>query len=84
MDHTEQRLVTFTGSLRFNELEPELLHAIKQRFIDTIGCALGAFNAESSVIARKLASAGGISEGVSCLGHVSKVLRNLQLSQTPR
>ena len=68
MDNTEQRLVTFTGSLRFNELEPELLHAIKQRFIDTIGCALGAFNAESSVIARKLASAGGISEGVGLLG----------------
>ncbi len=68
MDNTEQRLVTFAGSLRFDELEPELLHAIKQRFIDTIGCALGAFNAESSVIARKLASADGISEGVVLLG----------------
>jgi 2-methylcitrate dehydratase len=68
MDNTEQRLVTFTGSLRFDELEPQLLRAIKQRFIDTIGCALGAFHAESSVIAKKIACAAEMSKGAGLLG----------------
>ena len=56
MDKTEERLTSFAGSLRFRDIEPQVLHAIKQRFIDTMGCALGAFHAEPSVIARKIAS----------------------------
>src|SRR5262249_19836670 len=56
MDKTEERLTSFAGSLRFCDVEPQVLHAIKQRFIDTVGCALGAFQFDSSVIARKIAS----------------------------
>jgi 2-methylcitrate dehydratase len=68
MDKTAERLLSFTGSLRFADLEPQVLHAIKQRFIDTIGCALGAFNAESSVIAKKIASDVKSSAGARILG----------------
>ena len=55
MDKTEERLASFVGSLRFRDIEPQVLHAIKRRFIDTIGCALGAFQVETSRIARNIA-----------------------------
>ena len=48
-DKVAEKLVSFTGSLRFTDLEPQVLHAIKQRFIDTIGCALAASSAESGI-----------------------------------
>jgi len=56
MDKTEERLTSFVGSLRFRDIEPPVLHAVKRRFIDTIGCALGAFHVETSRIARNIAS----------------------------
>ena len=55
MDKTEERLASFVGSLRFRDIEPQVLHAIKRRFIDSIGCALGAFQVETSRIARNIA-----------------------------
>ena len=56
MDKIEERLTSFVGSLRFRDIEPPVLHAVKRRFIDTIGCALGAFHVETSRIARNIAS----------------------------
>ena len=55
MDKVEERLIAFVGSFNFRDLESEVLHAIKRRFIDTIGCALGAFHVEISRIARNIA-----------------------------
>jgi 2-methylcitrate dehydratase len=37
-------------------LPPEVVHQVKRTLVDTIGCALGGFHAEPSVIARRLAS----------------------------
>ncbi len=56
MDKIEERLTLFVSSLRFRDIEPPVLHAVKRRFIDTIGCALGAFHVETSRIARNIAS----------------------------
>jgi 2-methylcitrate dehydratase len=42
--------------LDFRDLTPTVIHAIKQRFIDTIGCALGAFSTEPAVITRRIAA----------------------------
>ena len=56
MDKTEERLTSFACSLSFRDIEPPVLHALKRRFIDTIGCALGAFHVETSRIARNIAS----------------------------
>jgi 2-methylcitrate dehydratase len=56
MDKTEERLTAFAHSLSFRDIEPPVLHALKRRFIDTIGCALGAFHVEMSQIARNIAS----------------------------
>ena len=56
MDKIVERLTSFAGSLSLRDIEPPVLHALKQRFIDTIGCALGAFHVEMSQIARSIAA----------------------------
>jgi 2-methylcitrate dehydratase len=56
MDHTTERIVSFATSLDFRDLTPAVIHAIKQRFVDTIGCALGAFSTEPAIITRRIAS----------------------------
>ena len=56
MDTATKQLVTFASSLNFEAVDPTVIHAIKQRFIDTIGCALGGFSEEPAVIARKIAA----------------------------
>jgi 2-methylcitrate dehydratase len=55
MDTIEQKLVRFAASLSFGDIEPRVLHAIKLRVIDTIGCALAGFNETPAKIARSLA-----------------------------
>jgi 2-methylcitrate dehydratase len=66
MDATEEKLVAFTDALSFAAIEPPVLHAIKLRFIDTIGCALAGYNEPASVIARNLAwqRRGSVESGV--------------------
>jgi 2-methylcitrate dehydratase len=56
MDKNSERIVSFASSLEFRDLSPAVVRAIKLRFIDTVGCALGAFSAAPAVITRRLAS----------------------------
>jgi 2-methylcitrate dehydratase len=55
-DLLEDRLVTFAQYQQFSEIEPQILHAIKLRFIDTIGCTLAGYNERPAAIARSLAA----------------------------
>ena len=72
MDSIENRLIAFVGGLNFRDLESSVLHAIKQRFIDTIGCALGAFPAAPSVIARTIACSVKSSTAAGLIGTQTK------------
>jgi 2-methylcitrate dehydratase len=56
MDRTTDLLSTYACRLTYQDLPPEVVHQVKRTLIDTIGCALGGFHAEPSVIARRLAS----------------------------
>ena len=56
MDRVEEKLVGFAHSLNFGDIPPQVLHAIKLRFIDTIGCALAGYNEQPAKIARTLAA----------------------------
>ena len=56
MDSTEEKLVRFADSFAFDNIEAPILHAIKLRFIDTIGCALAGYNEAPAKIARSLAA----------------------------
>ena len=55
MDATTSRLVEFAGSARFDALSTSCLHACKQRLIDTVGGAFGAYHERLSVMSRAVA-----------------------------
>lgn len=56
MDHTTEQLSNYACNLSYGDLSPQVVHQVKRTLVDTFGCALGAFSAEPSVIARRLAS----------------------------
>ena len=50
------QLADYACALRFEDLSKEVVHEVKRRVIDSLGCALGAWNEEPCAIARKVAS----------------------------
>lgn len=68
MDNVENVLTSFTEALSFRDIDSQVLHAVKRRFIDAIGCALGAFNAEPVAVARNMASRVQSSPGATVMG----------------
>src|SRR5207244_10090930 len=55
MDRTLELLSTYACGLTYESLPAEVVHQVKRTLIDTLGCAMGAFHAEPSRIARHLA-----------------------------
>src|SRR5437870_3935447 len=62
------QLANFACSLQFEDLSPEVVHEVKRRVIDSIGCALGAWNEEPCVIAREVASEFSATHGSTIIG----------------
>src|SRR5437868_7537016 len=61
-------LANYACSLGFSDLAPEVLHEVKRRVIDSFGCALGAWDEEPCVIARKVASEFSAKNGSTIIG----------------
>ena len=55
MDRTADLLANYASTLTYEDLTPEAVHHVKRRLLDSLGCALGAFDSEPAHIARKLA-----------------------------
>src|SRR5438874_230157 len=55
MDHRTHELASYAASLSYDELTPEAIHEAKRRIIDSVGCAIGAYDAEPARIARRVA-----------------------------
>jgi 2-methylcitrate dehydratase len=66
------QLAAYACSLRFEDLSKETVHEVKRRVIDSIGCALGAWNEEPCVIARKVASEFSAKNGSTIIGTTHK------------
>jgi len=62
------QLADYAGALRFEDLSKKVVHEVKRRMIDSIGCALGAWNEEPCVIARKVASEFSAKNGATIIG----------------
>jgi 2-methylcitrate dehydratase len=62
------QLANYACSLRFEDLSPEVVHEVKRRVLDSLGCALGAWNEEPCVIARKVASDFSATAGSTIIG----------------
>src|SRR6476620_10567634 len=58
----------YACALRFEDLSRETVHEVKRRIIDSIGCALGAWNEEPCAIARKVASEFSAKNGATIIG----------------
>ena len=50
-----EQLADYAVGLRFEDLPAPVVHEVKRRVIDSIGCALGAWDTEPCVIARRVA-----------------------------
>jgi 2-methylcitrate dehydratase len=63
-----EQLAHLSVELKYEHLPAPVVHEVKRRVIDSVGCALGAWNAEPCVIARRVASAFSANGGATLLG----------------
>ncbi|PYL62670.1 MAG: MmgE/PrpD family protein, partial [Verrucomicrobia bacterium] len=62
------QLANYACLLRFEDLSRQVVHEVKRRVIDSLGCALGAWNEEPCAIARKVASEFSAKAGSTIIG----------------
>ena len=62
------QLADYACALRFEDLSKDVVHEVKRRVIDSLGCALGAWKEEPCAIARKVASDFSAKEGSTIIG----------------
>src|SRR5437762_2909076 len=63
-----EQLAEYAVGLKFEGLPAPVVHEGKRRVIDSMGCALGAWDAEPCVIARRVASRFSDEPGATLLG----------------
>ena len=56
MQTLAERLAIYTNSLHYKDLPEDVIHEVKRRVIDSLGCAIGAYNSEPVRIAIEVAS----------------------------
>src|SRR5258708_38545324 len=62
------QLANYCSSFRFEDLSKEVVHEVKRRVLDSLGCALGAWNEEPCAIARRVAADFSAKHGSTILG----------------
>src|SRR5437867_5498326 len=62
------QLANYACALRFEDLSKDVVHEVKRRVIDSLGCALGAWKEEPCAIARKVASDFSAKQGATVFG----------------
>src|SRR5947207_14220636 len=62
------QLADYVCSVRFEDLSKEVVHEVRRRVTDSLGCALGAWNEEPCAIARKVASEFSAKNGATIIG----------------
>ena len=71
MDSITRKIADYAADMSFAEITDEAIHAAMQRLLDSLGCALGAYNCEPAQIGRRLATgqtAGKYPGRVLCFG----------------
>jgi 2-methylcitrate dehydratase len=62
------QLANYASSFQFQDLSKEVVHEVKRRVIDSLGCALGAWDEEPCAIARNVASDFSAKHGATIIG----------------
>ena len=76
MDLAEQ-LADYVHSINYQDVPEKVVHETKKRIVDSLGCAIGAFNADPVKISRKIAEAARDSQGSSLFGTRKKTTPDL-------
>jgi 2-methylcitrate dehydratase len=63
-----EALSDYAVSLRFEDLPSDVVHRAKRLLVDTLGCAIGGFSGEPSVVARALAESVSSRQPATVLG----------------
>jgi 2-methylcitrate dehydratase len=77
MDQITATISDFATRLGYADLPAEVVHDCKRRIIDTIGCALAAFDDEPVRIARAVAMRAPVADGASVIGTRYRTLPEL-------
>src|SRR5437588_2228624 len=64
------QLAKYACELKFEDLSKEVVHEVRRRVTDSLGCALGAWNEEPCAIARRVASDFSAKQGATIIGTV--------------
>ena len=71
------RLARYCQSLRYGDLPDAVVHEVKRRLLDSLGCALGAWNAPPCRVARLIAQTVKVPQGATLWGTRHKTLPDL-------
>ncbi len=71
------RLARYCQALRYGDLPDAVVHEAKRRLLDSLGCALGAWNAPPCRIARLIAQTVKVPQGATLWGTGHKTLPDL-------
>ena len=77
MDHSTRSIAEFAVRLNYAALPGEVVHDCKRRIIDTIGCAIAAFDDEPVRIARAVAVRTAVADGATVIGTAHRTLPEL-------
>lgn len=77
MDTVVARIADYASAMRYEDFSASDIHECKRRVVDTFGCALGAYHAEPSRIARVLALRVNAIPGSHVLGTAHRTLPEL-------
>jgi 2-methylcitrate dehydratase len=77
MDHSTRSIAEFATRLTYADLPADLVHDCKRRIVDTIGCAIAAFDEEPVRIARAVAMRAAVEGGASVIGTPHRTLPEL-------
>ena len=72
-----KRLAEYATSLEFSNLSPEVVHEVKRRLIDSLGCALGAYRSELGKIVMRVGQKAESTYGATLLGSYQKTTPDL-------
>ncbi|MBS0169969.1 MAG: MmgE/PrpD family protein [Nitrospira sp.] len=70
-------LAQYTRSLCYDDLPEAVVHEVKRRLLDSLGCAFGAWNAPPCSIAREMARSVKVPNGATVWGTGQKTLPDL-------
>jgi 2-methylcitrate dehydratase len=75
--HLANRLAEYAFGLKFEQLDQATVHEVRRRLIDSLACALGAYDAGAPSVARRVASRVDSRPGASFLGGRNKTSPDL-------